>query len=192
MDLISSLASAAGISEDKARALAGGVLGTVQSNVQESAGDGAAAELSSAIPELDGWKAAADAATGASEESGGLGGLLGGLSGGSGGGLMGALAGAVGGEDAKNAVVLAGLMNDLGLDAGKAGAIAPVAYGFLKSRLSPGLLSTVLAAAPFLDGILGGDEGDETANDSGAASPLDALGGLGGAASALGGLFGKS
>ncbi len=186
MDLIASLASAVGVDQAKATALAGGVLGSLKGVVEEKVGGDAAQQMDSAIPELGGWEQKAQAALAPEAEESGLGGLLGGLAGaaggGSAGGLMGALAGAIGGEDAKHTVAVAGVLSGLGLDASKATLAAPVLYDFLKSRLSPDLLSKILTVAPLLAAVKGG----------GAAAPADPTGGaLGAAAGMLGGMFGK-
>ncbi|MCB9763040.1 MAG: hypothetical protein H6739_24785 [Alphaproteobacteria bacterium] len=164
MDLISTLASTVGIDKTQAQALAGSVLGSVQSAVAEEAGEGTAAQLGEAVPELGGWKAQAakllgdkPAAAPAAGGLGGLGGLLGGLAGGGAGGLLGAAAGALGGQAAKDTAAIVTILGRFDIDAGKAALVAPVILDFLKSRLDPGLLSKVLAAAPALMGAGGGD-----------------------------------
>lgn len=96
---------------------------------------------------------------------GGLAGALGALAGG-GGGLAGALGGLLG--DGAETQALVGVLGKLGLDAGKAQMIAPIALQFLRSRLSPELIGTVMKVVPFLSGGQGA-----------------------GIAGALGGLFGR-
>ncbi len=170
MDLIAQLAGTLGVDEGQAQAVAGAVLGKVKDEVAEGAGDEAADQLSGAVPELSGWQDKAASLMG----GGGGGGLLGALGGGGAGGLLGAAAEALGGEDARNTAAIVTLLGKLDVDAGKAALVAPVVLSFLKDRLDPKLLSTVLSAAPLLAG--GGG---------------DARGGLGAAAGMLGGLFGK-
>ena len=174
MDLIGTLSSTLGISPDQAKAVAGGVMGMVKGNLEDSDEDGtteAAGALSSAVPEMSEWTAAAKAMTeekAPAASGGGLGGMLGGLMGGGskgggaasmlgalgGGGALGALAGAIGGADAQNTAMLVGILGKVGLDASKAQMVAPIAYNFLKSRLSPDLLSKVSSAAPLLTKFL--------------------------------------
>jgi hypothetical protein len=165
------------VDEHKAKALAGGVMGLVTNSVKEEAGEDKAAALQAAVPELGGWQEQARAALGGGGGGGGLlGGLLGG--GGGGGGLIGSLAGAVGGQKAQDTVAIIQILERFDVDTSKAALVAPLILDFLKDKLSPELLGTVLKAAP----MLGGGEGGE--GQSG--------GGLGGALSgALGGLFGR-
>ncbi len=170
MDLIQTLASQLDLDPDKAKGVAGAVLGQVRGAID---GDAATQAFDAAVPELGGWQAAASKLMGGG--GGGGGGLLGGLTGGGGGGLLGAGAGAVGGEDARNTVALVGVLGKLGLGADKAAMVAPIAYKFLKERLDDDLLGLALKAAPFLVG--GGDKDDD--------GP-----GLGKALGAIGGLFG--
>lgn len=179
MDLIGALSSQLGISDTQAKAVAGGVMGLVKGNLEESDEDGtseAARKLQAAVPEMSEWQQAA-AALDEEEEpasSGGLGGMLGGLMGGgkgsgggggmgsmlgalssgSGGGALGALAGAVGGADARNTAMLVGILGKVGLDSSKAQMVAPIAYGFLKERLGPETMAKVNTAAPFLTKFL--------------------------------------
>ena len=168
MDFIGELASKLGVDEDTAKKVAGSALGVVQGAVADEDSD-AADRLGSAIPEMDDWKAKAEA------DSGGDGGLLGGLLGGGGGDLLSGLAGAVGGQEAANAAALVGLISKFGIDADKATLAAPVILNFLKERVSPDTINIILKAAPFLGG--GGEDGGD--------------GGIGDMVSgALGGLFG--
>lgn len=174
VDLIGSLVSQLGVDEHKAKALAGGVMGLVTNSVKEEAGEDEAAALKAAVPEMGGWQEQARAALG----GGGGGGLLGGLLGGGGGGLIGSLAGAVGGQKAQDTVAIIQILERFDVDTSKAALVAPLILDFLKDKLSPELLGTVLKAAPMLGG------GEEAEGQSG--------GGLGGAISgALGGLFGR-
>ncbi len=170
MDLIGTLSSQLGISPDQAKAVAGGVMGMVKGNLEDSDEDGtteAAGALEQAVPEMSDWQqAATDLVEGKEEESsgGGLGGMLGGMLGGGGassmlgsltsGGALGALAGAVGGEDAKNTAVLVQILGKVGLDSSKAQMVAPMAYEFLKGRLPEGIMSKVSMAAPMLTKFL--------------------------------------
>lgn len=175
MDLISQLTATLGVDDAKAQAVAGAVLGRVQAEVAESGGDEAAERFSGAVPELSGWQEKAASLLGGGDAgSGGAGGLVGALGGGGAGGLLGAAAGALGGEDARNTAAIVALLGRFDIDASKAAMVAPLVVSFLKERLDPKLLDTVLSAAPLLAGG-GGDAG----------------GGLGAAAGMLGGLFGK-
>ena len=169
MDLIGTLASTLGVESSTAQALAGTVLGKVQEEVADNAGADAASQVADAVPELSGWQEKAAALAG----GGGGGGLLGALGGG--GGLLGAAAEAIGGEDARQTATLVALAAKFDIDPTKAALAAPLVLDFLKERLDPGMFDTVMKAAPLLAGTSGGDAG----------------GGLGAAASALGGLFGK-
>lgn len=176
MDLIGQLAGALGVQEEQAQAVAGAVLGTVKKQVADEAGGDAAAKVDAAVPELSGWQAKAQSMLG----GGGGGGLLGaaaGALGGGGGGLLGAAAGALGGEDARQTAALVTILGKLDIDPSKAALVAPLALSFLKDRLDPKLLNTVLSAAPMLAGGASGAGSDG--------------GGLGAAAGMLGGLLGK-
>ncbi len=159
VELISSLSSALGINPSQAEAVAGKVLGTVKDKVAASDPD-AAAELGSAVPELDGWAEKAEAAAG-----------------GGAGGLLGSALGALGGEDAEDTAAIVSLLGKFNVDASKASLVAPIALKFLKSRLSEGTLDTILKAAPMLASLKGGGDDDKG-------------GGLGGLLGKAGGLFG--
>lgn len=181
MDLIGTLSSQLGIPADQAQAVAGGVLGALQSKVKGELGDQVAGQLGQAVPELSGWQAKAGqllgggGGGGAGDAMSALGGLLGG--GGGGGGLAGALGGAVSAlTGSGEAAAIAGLIGKLGLDPGKAAMIAPMALDFLKSRLSPELLGTVLKVAPFLTG--GGGAAGGTGGPDLASAASNLLGGL--------------
>lgn len=178
MDLISTLAGQLGVDSEQAKALAGGVLGTVQGAVAEKEDDAVAAEMESAIPELSEWKGKAEAMTGGDMQAGGVGGLLGAatdaMGGGGLGGLLGAAAGALGGEQAKDVAAVVMLMDKIGIDSSKASLVAPTVLSFLKERLPGGLVEKVLAAAPMLAMVSGG--GDEGESDGGGIGGL--LGGL--------------
>ncbi len=179
MDLIGQLAGALGVQEEQAQAVAGAVLGTVKKQVADEAGGDAAAKVDAAVPELSGWQAKAQSMLGGGGGGGG-GGLLGaaaGALGGGGGGLLGAAAGALGGEDARQTAALVTILGKLDIDPSKAALVAPLALSFLKDRLDPKLLNTVLSAAPMLAGGASGAGSDG--------------GGLGAAAGMLGGLLGK-
>ena len=179
MDFIGQLAKQLGVNEDAAKAVAGTALSSVKSAVKEDAGDDAAGEISSAVPELDSWQAKASEILkkGDDGDSGG-GGLLGGLLGGGGGDLLSSVAGAVGGEKARQTTQLIALLGKLGIEPSHATMVAPLALDFLKERLSPEILDTALKAAPMLLGSADkAGEGDESAQPG--------LGDL------VGGLFGK-
>ncbi|MBK6690137.1 MAG: DUF2780 domain-containing protein [Deltaproteobacteria bacterium] len=162
MDLIGTLSSQLGIPADQAQAVAGGVLGALQSKVKGELGDQVAGQLGQAVPELSGWQAKAGqllGGGGGADAMSALGGLLGGGGGGAG-GLAGALGGAVSAMTGSGeAAALAGLIGKLGLDPAKAAMVAPMALEFLKSRLNPELLGTVLKVAPFLTGGGGASSG---------------------------------
>ena len=164
MDLISTLAGQLGVDPEQAKALAGGVLGGVKGAVAEE-DDAAAATLAGAIPELSDWEQKADAMTGGDMQAGGVGGLLGAatdaMGGGGLGGLLGAAAGALGGEQGKDIAAVVMLMDKIGIDSSKAALVAPTVLSFLKERLPDGLLDKVLAAAPMLAMVSGGDKGDD-------------------------------
>jgi hypothetical protein len=196
MDFVSALAQQVGIPSDKAAAVAGGLVGLVQGQLKDGGQDKAAAAVGAAVPELGGWQKAAQALGGGGEGGGlgalagalgggggggGLGDLLGAATSGQGGGLLGAVAGAVGGEKAQNTVAIVGVLNSVGLDAGKAALVGPLLLQFLESRLDAGTLKLVMQAAPVVAGLVGAKAGAATpaADDDG--------GGLGGA---LGKLFG--
>lgn len=182
MDLIGQLAGTLGLEENQAQALAGTVIGGVQNAVADEDPD-KAAEIGNAVPELGDWKSTAGSLLGGGDdEGGGLGGLLGGLAGAAGGGgggaagLLGAAAGALGGQEAKDTLAVVGILNKFDVDAGKAALVAPLILNFLKSRVEPGTLSTILAVAPMLAGAVGGD--DDGGDDKGAGGVMGALGGL--------------
>lgn len=174
MDFIGAISKQLGIPEDMAQAAAGATLGMVQKTVADSGEESAAAAMSDAIPELSGWKAkAAQEATpaedtrdigdilgglmsGGGDSGGGAGGLLGALGGGGAGGLLGGLAQQLGGPEAKQMSALVGVFGKLGVDPAKAMVVAPMALDFLKERLDPSLLDTVLKASPMLLSLIGG------------------------------------
>ncbi|MED5371745.1 MAG: hypothetical protein VX899_12065 [Myxococcota bacterium] len=188
MDLIGQLAGQLGIEEKQAQALAGTVIGGVQNAVKdEEGGEQKAAEIAEAVPELGDWKSqAGDLLGGGGEASqGGMGGLLGaaagalgggGQSGGGMGGLLGAAAGALGGQEAKDTVAVVAVLSEFDVEPGKAALVAPLILNFLKSRVKPGTLQTILAVAPMLAAALDKDDDDKGEG-----------GGLGGV---LGGLLG--
>lgn len=158
MDLIGMLSGQLGISEDKAKALAGSSLGALKGFVQEEdeqpgQGQAAAAEIDEAVPELGAWQAKASE-LGASPQ-GGITGALGGLLGGD--SPLGDLLGGAIGEDnaaqAKDMLALAGTLEALNLSPGMASKVAPMLLSFLQSRLSPATLGVVMQAAPFLTKI---------------------------------------
>lgn len=203
MDLIGQLASAVGVDEANAQAIAGVALKHVTGAVRDQEGDDAAEGIEAAVPELSQWqdkaKALSDAplppgfgGDDAQEEEGGggaadlLGGLLGG-GGGGGGGLLGGLAETFGGEGARDTVAVVQVLGRFGVTPDKAALAAPILLNFLKDRLSPETLSMALKAAPFLASFGGG--GDDASEGDGAKE--DDGPGLGDVVGALGGLFGK-
>ena len=181
MDLIAQLAGTLGLEENQAQALAGTVIGGVQNAVADEDPE-KAAQIGSAVPELGDWKSTAGSLLGGGEKEsgGGLGGLLGGLAGGGGGaaGLLGAAAGALGGQEAKDTLAVVGILNKFDVDAGKAAMVAPLILNFLKSRVEPGTLSTILAVAPMLAGAVGGGDDGDDGGDKPGGGMLGALGGL--------------
>jgi hypothetical protein len=189
MDLIRSLASSVGLQEDQAQALAGSLLGKIQSSVKDEAGDAPAQELSKAIPELGSWQQKAQQLVApAAPAAPSAGGLLGGLLGGGGGGLLDSVANAVGGESLRETAAVVQILSRFNIDPSKAVMVAPLLLDFLKKRLSPQLLGVVLQAAPLLGSSdkNNDDKPDNKADDKPASPGLgDVLGGLGG-------LFGKS
>ena len=140
MDLITHLAGTIGVDSNTAQALAGGLLGQFKSKLAENNDDDAVSELETAVPELDGWAAKAQAALGG------------------GGGLFGAAASALGG-DAGSATNLIALVGKLGLDADTVTKIAPIVLSFLGNRLSPELLAKVQGLVPGLGGGKAEDSG---------------------------------
>ena len=157
MDLIETLAGQLGIEGKQAKALAGSIMGMVQQSAKDGGDDGqTAAAFEAAVPELDEWKQEADAQSD-DETTSAAAGLLGGLLGGSGGqgddkaggGLAGMLGSVLGGGQIAQ---LVGLFAKLGIDPSKAQLVGPIITNFLKSRLSPELVSKLLAMAPFLTG----------------------------------------
>ena len=189
MDFIGELAGQLGIDGQQAKALAGGVMGLVQEATREGDGEETAAALQQAVPELDEWKQEAATQVDKTPDVGDVAGLLGGLLGGASGGAQGAQAGSGGsggglgdllgaagsilGGAGGQAAQLAGLISKLGLDPQKAQMVAPMALNFLKSRLSPDLLTKVLAVAPFLTG--GGSSGQTSGSSSGGGGLLGGL-----------------
>jgi hypothetical protein len=130
MDLLNTLSTQLGISNTEAQGVAGSVLQAVHSKVKEKAGDGPAAQLSAAVPELASWQSASEKMTSNSAF-----GMLSGLLGGGGGGE---LAG------------LITVLGKVGLDPSKAAIVAPIVHNFLKARLSPEMLGLVMKAVPFV------------------------------------------
>jgi len=168
MDLIGQLAGQLGIDASQAQALAGTVLGAAQRQAEP----GAAAEMASAIPEMDGWAAKAEQVQ--EQSSGGFGGLLG------------AAAGALGGQQAQDVAQIVTLLGRFGVDTSKASMVAPTILSFLKERLDGQVLQVILSAAPMLAGAAGAG--------GGAAAPAaggDDGFGLDDAAGMLGSMFGR-
>jgi hypothetical protein len=166
MDLIQALAGQLGIDAAQAKALAGSVLGGVQSAVADE-DEQAAGELEAAIPELEEWKGAAAKELGDEEEpESGLGGLLGAaagaLGGGGAGGLLAAAAGAIGGETGKDVAAVVTILDKLGIDSAKASLVAPTVLSFVRERVPGEILEKILAAAPLLAMVDGGKEGGKS------------------------------
>jgi hypothetical protein len=172
MDLIANLTSQLGLDPDKAKGLAGAVLGQIEQGVGKSLGSGEASAFRSQVPELGEWQSKV-AALGGGEGAGGLLGALGG--GGLGGGLLGAAGSLLGGSGSGSGFDVGSLMALAG-QAGLGGAavqqLVPLVLGFLKERLDPELLAKIIGAVPGLQQLAGG-------------APA------GGLAGALGGLFGR-
>lgn len=184
MDLIGALSQQLGVDSNQAQGLAGGLLGVVQAQVKDKLGDGAAQQLSAAVPELAGWQQAAQAAPAPSTGGDMLGALTGAL-GGQGGGVLGALGGLVGGsagqalQQAGDVAAVAGVLQRFNLGADKAALVAPLLLNFLKSKLDPALVSKVVGALPMLAGLVGGagaaPSGAAPAAGGGAAGLLSGL-----------------
>lgn len=173
MDLIGQLSQQLGIEEGQAKALAGGLLGGLEAQVQEKVGAGEAEEMRAAIPELGDWKAQAANMLGGGGDAGGgdlmgaLGGMLGGGGGGDGlGGLASAAAGMLGGGGAPggsagglDVAFVTSLLGKLNLNPTVAATVAPMVASFLKDRLPAGLTDKLAMVAPFLGGSGGGAGG---------------------------------
>jgi hypothetical protein len=174
MDLIGSLASAAGIDARSATAVAGAVLGLAK----QQSGDDETAKLQEAIPELSGWeetaKAVASEAAPAEEEEGGI---MSGLLSAAGSGLGNQLLGAVAGEGAAEKAAAVSVLSKLGLQPAHAALVAPVVLSFLEQRLGGEWSDRIVAAAPILAGL------KQPAKEE----PESPLGGI---ASTIGSLFG--
>jgi hypothetical protein len=161
MDLIATLASQLGVDPQQAQAVAGTVLGSVQSQVAENVGAEQASALGAAMPELGGWQAAATAMMGAAAPAAAPsmgGGLLGSFASAAGGGLGNSLLGAVAGEGVAQQAQLVGLLSQLGIGADKAALVAPTVMSFVKERVPADLLDQVLKAAPGLLAAMGQGE----------------------------------
>lgn len=162
MDLIGQLSQQLGVNGTQAQGVAGALLKLVQGTVKEKLGPDAANQMGGAIPEMDSWQQAAQAAPQPMPGAGGgllgaLGGLVRGNDGGGGGGGnggMGAMLGSIGGVAAQAGELAAvvGLLGRFNIDASKAVLVAPLLLDFLKARLDPGLVSKVLAVVPMLTG----------------------------------------
>lgn len=163
MDLVSGLASAVGIPQDQAKAVAGLVLGMASTQVSEQKPE-LAAQMSTAIPEISGWQAAADTFVRSLSQSAPAeapqaapqpqGGLLGGLLSAAGGGLGNQLLGAIAGPEVAQGAQLAMVLDRIGLTTEQAAAAAPVVLNFLKSRLDESIVQQIVAAAPLLGSLI--------------------------------------
>ncbi len=145
MDIIQSLVSQLGIDPGRAESLAGTVLGGVKGMLEQK-DPAAAAQLGSAVPEIDRWKGQADEAQ--------TPGLAGGLAGMLGGGGLGQMLGSAGAalEGAGQLAGLASVVEKLGLDRGQAATILPLIVAFLKSRLDPSTFEAIARHVPLLSG----------------------------------------
>lgn len=179
MQLIEQLSQQLGVDGDKAQALAGALLGSVQNAVTEKVSASAGEQVAAAVPELGAWKDKAGALLGGGGDEGGsgLGGMLGALAGGGGGGgggmggMLGALAGgsddkqeggaglgdmlgalAGGSGSSAGPAMLIAVLGKIGVDSDKASMIAPIVWQFLESRLDGDLLDKIKGAVPFLSG----------------------------------------
>jgi len=173
MDLVQSLATAMGVQENQATALAGLVLGTAKAQ----AGDAEAQKLEEAVPELDGWVEKAKAETAGSDDEPGM---MDDLARFATSGFGGSLLGAVAGQEAAEKAQLVALMSRAGLAPEHATLAAPVVLSFLEARLGDVWMDRLMAAAPILTGVK--QVSTEAEDGSGA---------LGAVAGALGGLFGS-
>ena len=162
MDLVSGLASAVGIPQDQAKAVAGLVLGMASTQVSEQKPE-LAAQMSTAIPEISGWQAAADTFVRSLSQSAPAAapqaepqpqGLFGGLLSAAGGGLGNQLLGAIAGPEVAQGAQLAMVLDRIGLTTEQAAAAAPVVLNFLKSRLDESIVQQIVAAAPLLGSLV--------------------------------------
>ena len=126
-DLIATVTQGLGVSNGAATAGVGGLLGVLKSKLGAQFG-----EVAKAIP-------GADAAANAAPAGGGLLGKLGGLLGGG--------AGSVG--------AVAGMLAKAGISADKLPSFLKMFVDFLKSKLSPDLLKSIVEKIPALKGIVG-------------------------------------
>ena len=162
MDLVSGLASAVGIPQDQAKAVAGLVLGMASTQVSEQKPE-LAAQMSTAIPEISGWQTAADTFVRSLSQSAPAAapqaepqpqGLFGGLLSAAGGGLGNQLLGAIAGPEVAQGAQLAMVLDRIGLTTEQAAAAAPVVLNFLKSRLDESIVQQIVAAAPLLGSLV--------------------------------------
>ncbi len=140
-ELIQSVMSQMGTSEEGATGVVGGIMGMIKGQVD--AGD--FAELASKVPGAEDAIAKFEAA----EETGGGGGLLGGA-----GGLLGGAASMVGGAGG-GALDLMGILGKAGIDADKAGPLVGMVLSFLKSKAGEGLVRKILGQVPQLASLAG-------------------------------------
>lgn len=168
MDLVSGLASAVGIPQDQAKAVAGLVLGMANTQVSEQKPE-LAAQMSTAIPEISGWRAAADTFISslsktspaqaapqqpAPQQPAPQGGLFGDLLSAAGSGFGNQILGAIAGQEVAQGAQLAMVLDRIGLTTEQAAAAAPVVLNFLKSRLDETTVQQIVSAAPLLGSLL--------------------------------------
>jgi hypothetical protein len=178
MDLIQSLSSQLGLSQEQAQGLAGGLLGVVNGAVHHGAGADAAGKLQSAVPELQQWMQTAAAHQGGTPAAGGggdllgmLGSMLGGAQGGGGTGNLGAVL-----QGGGASAAMSGVLAKYGVKPEQMAALAPILGQFLQHRMgADGMQSVLGQVLPMLTG--GAQSGGG--------------GGLGALTSMLGGLLGK-
>ncbi len=139
-ELIQSVMSQMGTSEEGATGAVGGIMGMIKGQVD--AGD--FAELASKVPGAEDVIAKSEAA----EETGG-GGLLGGA-----GGLLGGAASMVGGAGG-GALDLMGILGKAGIDSDKAGPLVGMVLNFLKSKAGEELVGKILGKVPQLASLAG-------------------------------------
>ena len=126
-DLIATVTKGLGVSDGAANAGVGGLFGVLKSKLGTQFGD-----VSKAIP-------GADAAANAAPAGGGLMGMIGGLFGGG----------------AGSAGAVAGMLAKAGISADKLPGFLKMFVDFLKSKLSPDVMKSIVAKIPALQGILG-------------------------------------
>ncbi len=135
-ELIQSVMSQLGTSEEGATGAVGGIMGMIKGQADPDD----FAELASKVPGAEQVIDQADAK--AESGGGGVGGLLG--------GAASMLGGAGGG-----ALDLMGILSKAGIDADKAGPLVGMVLNFLKGKAGEGLVQKILAKVPQLAGLAG-------------------------------------